>query len=125
MGKTFEINNLEEMCGAMCDNVVSSDSIKREDAIECVERGKDAWEVIDQISRLPSAKADWIPCSERLPRETGAIIVTLLDKRYGEYFVEDEWWTGDMFLNFGKPSSGYEVVAWMPYPMPYRKDSEV
>ena len=34
--------------------------IKQEDAIECVERGKDAWEVIDQISRLPSAEAEEI-----------------------------------------------------------------
>lgn len=68
-------------------------------------------------------KTDWIPCSERLPSETGTIIVTLLNE-YGEYDVEEEWWTGDMFLNFGKPSSGYEVPAWMPYPKPYKKDDK-
>ena len=71
-----------------------------------------------------SAETDWIPCSERLPSEIGTIIVTLLDKKYGECFVDDEWWDGDMFLNFGKPTSGYEVIAWMPYPMPYRKGDE-
>lgn len=74
--------------------------------------------------RIGNKTQDWIPCSERLPSEIGTIIVTLLDKKYGECFVDDEWWDGDMFLNFGKPSSGYEVIAWMPYPMPYRKGDE-
>lgn len=74
--------------------------------------------------RIGNRAQDWIPCSERLPSEIGTIIVTLLDKKYGECFVDDEWWDGDMFLNFGKPTSGYEVIAWMPYPMPYRKGDE-
>lgn len=74
--------------------------------------------------RIGNKAQDWIPCSERLPSEIGTIIVTLLDKKYGECFVDDEWWDGDMFLNFGKPFSGYEVTAWMPYPKPYRKDDK-
>ena len=81
-------------------------------------------EAIGMAIEALSTKTDWIPCSEGLPSEIGTIIVTLLDKKYGECFVDDEWWDGDMFLNFGKPTSGYEVIAWMPYPMPYRKGDE-
>ena len=74
------------------------------------------------VNTLPTVEAPtWIPCSEGLPNEMGTVIVTLLDE-YGEYDVEEEWWTGDMFLNFGESSSGYKVLAWMPIPEPYKQD---
>ena len=70
MGKTFEINRLEEMCDAMCDNVVSSDSISREDAIEAIKflpPYREYWkgtrkvlytkeDIIKALNALPSAE---------------------------------------------------------------------
>lgn len=83
---------------------------------------------------LPSAEpktGEWIPCSERLPSEPFGCIVTVWDSTpTGEgddfenilpYFVG---WDGEQWNDEDGEKCPFEVIAWMPYPMPYREDGE-
>ena len=63
------------------------------------------------------AVSEWIPCSERLPSESGRYLCTCAEIQCGEYiscvdfgsFINGEWYT-----------SG--VIAWMPLPKPYGRE---
>ena len=89
------------------------------------------------IASLPSAEADWIPCSERLPNEDGRYLVT-----YPLFVRKDKWVN---VLWYGKPSMPNikvkgkcwyrsddeygdvvydDVIAWQELPKPYREDGE-
>ena len=65
-------------------------------------------------------KGEWIQCSEKLPEKEELVLVTVWNdvviawrNRYGGWeSVEDMYEKGD-------------VIAWMPLPEPYRKESEV
>lgn len=115
--------------------------IRQEDAIEaiqnayckpCKERGDDYHEVrcracdfddaIIQIDAVPSAEAEWIPCSERLPEQSNDYICTIpLDEKEtfvkvltfykGRFYEDDDEW-GATFYD--------DVIAWMPLPTPYK-----
>lgn len=91
------------------------------------------WEIAYKRGK---AEAEWIPCSERLPKEDGKYLVfyegTIIGSWieimwYGEpempnvdvsgkhfYRSDSEW--GDIIYD--------EVLAWMPLPKPYREESE-
>ena len=85
-------------------------------------------EVFKALNALPSAEAEWIPCSERLPEENEYVGNVC---KY--YLIQDEY--GDMHVahlsgrGWGTIESvkalGCDVVAWMPLPEPYREDGEV
>lgn len=74
------------------------------------------------ISISAEAVQGWIPCSERLPSESGDYLCTIpLDEvdTYTEvltfhkgnfYEVDDEW--GTIYYD--------DVIAWMPLPTPYK-----
>lgn len=56
----------------------------------------------------------WIPCSERLPEDTGAYLVTCTNgnTKVGHFSTFDNRW------------SDAKATAWMPLPEPYREDGE-
>lgn len=67
----------------------------------------------------------WIPCSERLPKEKQEVYVTV-------YFIEGDTGRAYGYMDgFGRwhlystvegtLNSGYEVIAWMPLPTSYTK----
>lgn len=72
-------------------------------------------------------KQEWIPCSERLPEESGKYEVTALD----EVHVTVEFSNGERRVDTGKTIDGKwkcqariidpkaKIVAWMPNPEPY------
>ena len=72
-----------------------------------------------------SAEAEWIPCSERLPKKNEVVLITngkgnvRCGQYRSEYDVRDGthywWWKGKTVES---------VLAWMPLPKPYRKDGE-
>lgn len=71
----------------------------------------------------PSAEAEWIPCSERLPSNSGNYLITVADFRLGhngEYTVT----MADFYAKAKKWNSVVDVLAWMPLPEPYREDGE-
>lgn len=75
--------------------------------------GTDPGEVITVTN---TAHPNWIPCSERLP-ENG---YWLWSAKGGEV-QKDFYWDGHWEH---AEKYGYEVVAWMPLPEPYKEASE-
>ena len=82
----------------------------------------DGQKMMDRIKALPSADAEWIPCSERLPSESGDYLCTIpldADETYtevltfhkGRFYEDDAEW-GATFYD--------DVLAWMPLPKPYK-----
>lgn len=85
-----------------------------------------------------SAEAEWIPCSERLPEDSGDYLVCLSNgviEDYSDcrdvmimpYDADCEafgWWTeryDPISLGFvDSDFNEFEVLAWMPLPKPYR-----
>lgn len=70
-----------------------------------------------------SAEAEWIPCSERLPSESGNYLITVADLRLG-HIGERTVTMADFYAKAKKWNSIVDVYAWMPLPKPYRKDGE-
>ena len=135
----------------------SSDPISRANAIrwvktECNPYGKPTLDydsglkVIEHLkkmpSELPSTEAEWIPCSERLPKDSGEYLVRPSDgvledcsdfsevmiMPYDEECEAFGWWTeryDPISLGFvDSDFNEFEVIAWMPLPEPYREDGE-
>jgi hypothetical protein len=79
------------------------------------------------IKSLPPAQ-QWIPCSESLPEDDTLVLVNYIDHRpdamdiwIGWHEMENVWYID------GEEHSrerGNEVIAWMPLPEPYKKESE-
>ena len=94
-------------------------------------------EVRDRLKALPSAQPEqrWIPCSERLPEEKDAgILKKLGTSKRSEYVLatvevkgermtvtvctyDGEW---DWNMKYAFPD--YKIIAWMPFPEPYREE---
>lgn len=108
------------------------DLISRQAAIDAIEptlksilQGNSfkAINVMDKIRELPSVQPEqrWIPCSERLPEESGRYLISAFDgvvrrTTVAPYQPRYKAWamTGRMAY--------WKVVAWMPLPEPYRED---
>ena len=114
-----------------------NDLISRADAIEAVRletsklgRGLlGKGDILDIISALPSADAEWIPCSERLPKAEdmyqppeqrylcqleayGERKFCVLSRLKGAVSPFWDW--------YGVAVHDSEVTAWMPLPKPYK-----
>lgn len=78
----------------------------------------DGQKMMDRINALPSADAEWIPVSERLPEIDGWYLVTVQGYETVTDVApfNDELWKG--------LAGHQEVIAWMPLPKPYREDGE-
>jgi hypothetical protein len=61
---------------------------------------------------------EWIPCSERLPREYAQYLVYFETGEYCVYWLEDSDWSRGIVEKEG-------IIAWMPLPKPYKEDGEV
>ena len=63
--------------------------------------------------------AQWIPCSERLPKKIGVYLVTTEEGKVFEYDYNI------LTVHLKKWSfCRKEIVAWMPLPEPYKKEGE-
>lgn len=116
------------------------DLISREDAIKAVcgdclrEYEEDKCEHENECSmkkalvELPSAEAEWIPCSEKLPSVYGEYLATVDGETIEVSYVPETkglvkgWSTCDAYGY--KRLSDDDVIAWMPLPKPYREDGE-
>lgn len=93
-----------------------TDLISRADALRELNGACSNWEddakVAEIINALPSADAEWIPCSERLPIPPTFCLVTT-DGSHGDVidialYMSDGW------------HKASEVIAWRPLPKPYK-----
>lgn len=63
-------------------------------------------------------KQEWIPCSERLPEESGKYEVTALDA--GRLIVTQAKWKPKMkSWNLTGAMAYWKIIAWKPIPKPY------
>jgi len=110
--------------------------INREDAIDELRRlipykkyHRGEWvylldkrEVFKAINALPSAEAEWIPCSERLPSMRTEVIYSF-DGIVSTGYMTDRDFNGEkMELHWEDLECGatIEPIAWMPLPKPYK-----
>lgn len=61
------------------------------------------------------AKIDWVPCSERLPEESGHYLITAL-------WNNERIVTSDDFFSYGWDDWGRDVIAWAELPEAYEGD---
>lgn len=132
--------------------MMNDDCISRAAAIEAVKFADyGVWghsgKVADAIRNLPTVVPErWIPCSERLPEELTAVIITWKNHEPEPYYSEikhkpfvgvgihhrEKWWwwsayAEDMLAEYGdsqadRMDDAIEVTAWMPLPDPYRAE---
>lgn len=80
-------------------------------------------EVKDGYYIRPSAEAEWIPCSERLPKENEYVgnvcKYYLIQDEYGDMHVAHLGSRGWETIESVK-ALGCDVIAWMPLPKPYK-----
>lgn len=119
--------------------MTTNDLISRADAVKAIEsRQTEQWidadvdynngleSALAEIKSLPSAEAEWIPCSERLPSDDEYVIVSVLDD-HGDTpwkYTTVAWQCGGVWISDNDILCG-TAIAWMPLPMPYREESEV
>lgn len=66
-------------------------------------------------------KQEWIPCSERLPEESGKYEVTALDA--GRLIVTQVKWQPKLkSWNLTGAMAYWKITAWKPLPEPYRQN---
>ena len=112
------------------------DLISRADAIEAVGKYKEehgyayydcACDIENDLKQLPSASVEvgeWIPCSERLPKEKARVLTydTMGDIVFGQYDKGRWYWEAEACADYWAKNDG--VTAWMPLPEPYKGGDE-
>ncbi len=66
---------------------------------------------------------EWIPCSERLPEESGTYIVNAIENHI-VHVTFAKWMPRIKRWNLSGNRSYWKVTAWMPLPEPYRPEKE-
>ena len=107
------LRNLEDSLDSYCELNEEGKTAFRM-AIEALEQAK------TNCSEFPN---NWIPCSERLPKESRKYLVTVFDgigKRTttAPYHRRSNSWTLTGRMAYWK------VIAWMPLPEPYKGEQE-
>ena len=102
------------------DNVLANRPTERDSLIVAV---REAFKAL--------AEPHWIPCSERLPETTDAVLTTYIvngdrSRRYVEessYYGSDGSWSSP-WDEYRIAGTRIEVIAWMPLPEPYKGVTE-
>ena len=79
-------------------------------------------EALDMAIEALSAEAvqEWIPVSERLPKERKSVLIT-----DGDFSAEGEYAGSGRWMQYRWSGQRDDIIAWMPLPEPYREDGEV
>ena len=89
-----------------------------EKAIRLLDNGEiTTGEYEEMIKPLKREICEWIPVSERLPKEREEVLVTVSNEF--ETFADVDSWMGGSFWTYIDA-----VTAWMPLPDPYREEGE-
>ena len=81
-----------------------------------------ASEIVELIKQMPTV-GEWIPCSERMPDESGTYIISAIDGNilrvsFAKRMPRLRTWA------LSGSRSYWKVKAWMPLPEPYKKEGE-
>lgn len=114
----------------------SEDCISREEVRQLICKNNDKYgysnrfhEFTEECLKLPSAtpRVEWIPVSERLPKNTGWYLITFKTANGVavcelSYRKPENYWTDKDISK--KVLDNNDILAWMPLPQPYKAESE-
>lgn len=87
------------------------------------------WEFIKDLPSVTSIQK-WIPVSERLPEPRKLVVCYITTGATETYFIafwndiQKAWEEGIGGCRLLERDLGYEVIAWMPLPEPYKAEME-
>lgn len=111
-----------------------------------IRKAADTIEMLSEKAR--ATEQEWIPCSERLPKDLEVVNITWINHRPMTYYADikdkpftataihyrDKWWwyspiCEDLLAEYGKSEcdkmdADIEVIAWMELPAPYQPKGE-
>ena len=79
-------------------------------------------EIVELIKQMQTV-GEWIPCSERMPDESGTYIISAIDGNILRVSFA-KWMPRFRTLALSGCRSYWKVTAWMPLPEPYKKEGE-
>lgn len=93
------------------------------DTLDFLPTNNEANRIIDSFDRVTNGikqelKTEWIPVSERLPKEEGLYLVSVKNEHNRRY-SKTCWFHGN-----GNWFVRQDVIAWMPLPEPYKAESK-
>lgn len=82
-------------------------------------------EAMEKLARLEDSEEkdrlfQWIPCSERMPEESGTYIVNAIENHI-VHVTFAKWMPRMKRWNLSGNRSYWKVTAWMTLPEPYRE----
>lgn len=120
--------------------MTKDEALKKMQAVKSyMTSGNPIWSVTEMGEAFDLAidalEQQWIPCSERLPKEGERVLATHLgglnpNNQVIEHIYQNGKFTmgWDMDMNPSSPTFGQrymgEVIAWMPLPEPWRGEPE-
>ena len=112
------INEKKLNRGDLCDICRSVDCANCFDANCFDEEDFKKW-----IDRQPKV-GEWIPVSERLPKEAESVILTAKDDSADSpiYYTSVGWYYNGIWIV--ENTVCYQVTAWMPLPKPYKEGEQ-
>ena len=111
-----------------CGDAVSR-AIVQEEITKSIELKENPYQLWYRIQALPSVTPQqrtgrWIPVSERVPEDGEEVLCFLGSEEMAVLFRRNDWGQ-DERVDGGFATGSYDVVAWMPLPLPFRAESEV
>ncbi len=91
--------------------------------VDIAENRLSTW--VSEIPPFPSKpKVEWIPVSERLPKDGESVLMSYVVHGYPNLYLEVGVYTEGKFLRFISDDlvEVFVVKAWMPLPEPYEED---
>ena len=123
MNKAFEkiLEKLQEQAKMYHESIERQHSIDyrwiEEEGLQATE------EAIDIINQVESEYNNgWIPCSERLPKESGEYLTWV--EYDGNRFCAIDEINCDGIIKEWNCSTDYKIIAWQPLPEPYTPKGE-
>jgi hypothetical protein len=113
---------IEELKQKSCEDCISRQDLREPRFIIAENDYQKGWNdaldsVYENAPGIQPKQNEWIPVNKRLPEKyTYTLWCSLGGNVQSDYFNGEFWEDAEKY--------GYEVIAWMPLPQPYKAESE-